>query len=509
MSFTRSSGILLHPTSLPGPYGIGDIGPEAYHWLDFLADAGCSLWQILPLGPTGYGDSPYQCFSAFAGNPYLISPDALLTEDLLHSNDLIEGNDLPQDRVDFGAIIPYKLGILDRAYIRFRQSASADLLDEFNSFQSKEAHWLRDFALFMAIKEAHGGGPWVKWPTPLRGRDPQALADFQEQNWVNIERHAFRQFLFHRQWDKLHRYASDRGIRIIGDIPIFVAHDSADVWANPELFFLDNTGNPTVVAGVPPDYFSPTGQLWGNPLYRWDVHAAADYDWWIARFRAVLSHVDIVRLDHFRGFAAYWEVPGDDETAIKGKWTPGPGADFLKVLQNALGELPIIAEDLGVITPDVVELRDRFNLPGMKILVFAFDGKADNPFLPHNYSNHCVVYTGTHDNDTTLGWYQRVGENERDLARRYLKTDGKDISWDLIRAAWSSVGVFALAPFQDFLKLDNKARMNYPSRLGGNWAWRMPSDALSELLRTRLHEYNFLYGRLLSDRSRSTSDSAN
>jgi len=261
---------------------------------------------------------------------------------------------------------------------------------------------------------------------------------------------------------------------------------------------LDKAGNPTVVAGVPPDYFSPTGQLWGNPLYRWDVHAAADYNWWIARFRAVLSHVDIVRLDHFRGFAAYWEIPGGEETAINGKWTPGPGVDFLRVLQDALGELPIIAEDLGVITPDVVELRDRFNLPGMKILVFAFDGEVDNPFLPHNYPHHCVVYTGTHDNDTSRGWYQRVDDDERDLARRYLKSDGEDIAWELIRAAWSSVAVFALAPFQDFLNLDNKARMNYPSRLGGNWAWRMPSDALSEPLRIRLHEYNFLYGRMPS-----------
>jgi 4-alpha-glucanotransferase len=509
MSYTRSSGILLHPTSLPGPYGIGDIGPEAYRWIDFLADTGCSLWQVLPLGPTGYGDSPYQCFSAFAGNPYLISPDALLAEDLLHPDDLIEGNDLPQDRVDFGSLIPYKLGILDRAYIRFQQSGSPGVHAEFRNFEDRENHWLGDFALFMAIKEAYGGGSWVKWPASLRSRDPQALGEFKEQNAVNVERHAFRQFLFHRQWDELHSYASDHGIRIIGDIPIFVAHDSADVWANPELFFLDKEGSPTVVAGVPPDYFSPTGQLWGNPLYRWNVHAATDYEWWIARFRAVLSHVDIVRLDHFRGFAAYWEIPGDEVTAINGKWIPGPGADFLKVLKGALGELPIIAEDLGVITPDVVKLRDQFNLPGMKILVFAFDGKTNNPFLPHNYSNHCVVYTGTHDNDTTLGWYQRVDENERDLARRYLQSDGEDISWDLIHAAWSSVGVFALAPLQDFLGLDNRARMNYPSRLGGNWAWRMPSDALSEPLCARLHEYNFLYGRLPSDRSGSTSDSAN
>jgi 4-alpha-glucanotransferase len=495
MTFKRASGVLLHPTSLPGPYGIGDIGPEAHHWVNFLASTGSSLWQILPLGPTGYGDSPYQCFSAFAGNPFLISPEFLLAEDLLHPDDVTEPSGFVVERVDFGELIPYKLGILDQAFIRFEKSASRKMHKDFDSFKAEEAYWLDDFALFMTIKEHFGGGPWVDWPEAFRQRDPKTLIAFQKDRVVDIERHSFRQFLFFRQWRRLLEYAHEQGIQIIGDIPIFVAHDSADVWANPDLFYLDEEGKPTVIAGVPPDYFSPTGQLWGNPLYRWDVHAADGYSWWIARFKSVLSMVDIVRLDHFRGFSGYWEIPGTAETAIDGQWVPGPGSEFLRRIKDALGELPIIAEDLGVITADVVEMRERFELPGMKILVFAFDADASNPFLPHNYTSDCVVYTGTHDNDTTLGWYQRVEEKERDFARRYLARSGDDISWDLIRTAWSSVAVFAIAPMQDFLGLDNQARMNYPSTLGGNWVWRMTPEALSEDLRARLAEINLVYGR--------------
>ncbi len=495
MRFERASGVLLHPTSLPGPYGIGDIGPEAYRWVDFLTSAGCSLWQVLPLGPTGYGDSPYQCFSAFAGNPFIVSPEALIAENLLHGDDIIEQINPSAGRVDFGAVIPYKLGILDQSYNQFQRHASPEIREAFEAFMSAEAHWLEDFALFMAIKESFGGGSWVAWPAPLRQRKPKALHQFRTDNAAAIERHAFRQFLFFRQWGQLRTYAHEKGIQIIGDIPIFVAHDSADVWAHPELFYLDAEGNPTVIAGVPPDYFSPTGQLWGNPLYRWDVHAAEGYAWWLARLRAVLSTVDIVRLDHFRGFAGYWEVPGGAETAIAGQWVPGPGKDFFRKVEASLGSLPIIAEDLGVITDDVVELRETFGLPGMKIVVFAFDGDAGNPFLPHNYTADYAVYTGTHDNDTSLGWYQRVDEKERDFARRYLARDGSDISWDLIRSAWASVAVFALAPMQDLLNLDNHARMNYPSKLGGNWVWRMPPEAMSEHLRSRLAEMNFVFGR--------------
>ncbi|MBN1668071.1 MAG: 4-alpha-glucanotransferase [Anaerolineales bacterium] len=505
MSFERASGVLLHPSSFPGPYGIGDIGPQAFEWVSFLAASETRLWQVLPLGPTGYGDSPYQCFSAFAGNPYLISPQALLADDLLHPNDLVDAPQFPDDKVDFGAIIPFKLGVLDRAYQRYKQAKKGRLQQAFADFRQAEAHWLPDFAIFMAIKEAFGGGPWIDWPAELRQRQPQALDKFIRENQVAIERHTFRQFVFFRQWQRLRHHAHAQGVQIIGDIPIFVAHDSADVWANPELFYLDHDGNPTVVAGVPPDYFSPTGQLWGNPLYRWDVHAQNGYQWWISRFRAVLSMVDIVRLDHFRGFAGYWEIPGDAKTAQEGEWVPGPGAAFLEAVEAELGELPIIAEDLGVITPDVVELRERFHLPGMKVLVFAFDDDASNPFLPHNYNPDCVVYTGTHDNDTVLGWYQRVAEKERDFARRYLARNGQDISWDMIRTAWSSVGVIAVTPLQDLLSLDNTARMNYPSTLGGNWIWRMTTGSLTEPLRARLAAMNRLYGRSAQPTVRATT----
>lgn len=495
MKFKRASGILLHPSSLPGKYGIGDIGPQAHIWLDFLARSGCTLWQVLPLGPTGYGDSPYQCFSAFAGNPYMISPEALLAEDLLHSDDLVELPDFPADRVDFGQLIPWKLGVLDRSYLRFENMASQELRQAFYDFQEAQAAWLTDFALFMALKEAHGGRPWITWEAPLRDRDEKALAEARQKHEVAIRRQMYRQFLFYRQWAELHARAGELGIRIIGDLPIFVAHDSADVWAHPDLFFLDSKGIPTVQAGVPPDYFSPTGQLWGNPLYRWKVHAANGYKWWLERIGAVLSLVDIIRIDHFRGFAGYWEVPQKAETAKDGRWVPGPGIEFFQTVQNALGALPIIAEDLGVITPDVVTLREQFDLPGMKILQFAFGGGPNDPYLPHNFLEQCVVYTGTHDNDTSRGWYERVSDREKDFFRRYFARDGSDVSWDMIRGAWSSVAVLALAPMQDFLSLGNEARMNQPGNPRGNWTWRMPQDALSEWLRARIEDTNYLYSR--------------
>ena len=501
MNFERTAGVLLHPTSLPGPYGIGDLGPEAYRWVDFLAQSETGLWQVLPLGPTGYGDSPYQCFSAFAGNPYLISPQLLLQEGLLYTEDLASLPSFPADRVDYGMVIPWKLEILQRAYRRFREHGSQRLRDAFDAFRAQQARWLEDYTLFMALKEAHGGAPWPTWDADIRQRKAQALDEARRTLAERIEKQAFFQFLFFRQWRNLKTYANQRGIRIIGDIPIFVAHDSAEVWAHPELFFLDHYGNPTVVAGVPPDYFSATGQLWGNPLYRWEVHAREGYAWWLARLRTVLELVDIIRLDHFRGFAACWEIPAGEETAINGRWAPGPGADFFESVEKALGSLPLIAEDLGEITPDVVALREQFHLPGMKILVFAFGDDARNPFLPHNYSQNCVVYTGTHDNDTVVGWYQRAPEKERDFARRYLARDGHDIAWDLIRAAWGSVAVFALAPLQDLLSLDNRARMNYPSRAGGNWQWRMAAHALGDGLRQRLHAQNRLYGRTPATRS--------
>lgn len=497
MKFKRSSGILLHPTSLPGPYGIGDLGPQATRWVDFLSEVGCGLWQVLPLGPTGYADSPYQCFSAFAGNPYLVSPDLLLEEGLLRPKDLSDRPSLSAGYVDYGSIFQWKPALLDRAYARFCQDGTPALRQELAAFQAAQAGWLDDFALFMALKEAFGGAPWVNWPAPLRARRPEALAAARQQYAEVIERQVFRQFLFFRQWTALRSYAHDKGLRIIGDIPIFVAHDSADVWANPGLFYLDDAGRPTVVAGVPPDYFSPTGQLWGNPLYRWDLHQQSGYAWWLKRIRAVLELVDIVRIDHFRGFAAYWEVPGDAPTAETGRWVPGPGKDFFSAVRQALGDLPIIAEDLGVITPDVEELRDSFDLPGMKIFQFAFGSDSTDPFLPHNYPQNCVVYTGTHDNDTARGWYERVPESEKDFYRRYLDRDGSQVAWDMIRAVWMSVAVFALAPLQDFLHLGNEARMNYPGNPQGNWTWRMPEGALSAALCRYIAELNTLYSRKL------------
>jgi len=496
MKFNRSSGILLHPTSLPGPYGIGDIGSRAHRWVEFLSGAGCGLWQVLPIGPTGYGDSPYQCFSSFAGNPLLISPDALLKDDLLHPDDLYDRPCFPENRVEFGEVIPWKAGVLDRSFIRYQHTQSLQLNTEMEEFQVQNTGWLDDFALFMALKEAHGGAPWHTWEKPLRERQPEALSKVRKQHAVDIQRQIYRQFLFYRQWAKLKCLAHEKNIQIIGDIPIFVAHDSADVWSNPHLFHLDATGMPTFVAGVPPDYFAPTGQLWGNPLYRWDVHAATGYKWWLERIKATLDMVDIIRIDHFRGFAGYWEVPGNAKTAEIGRWVPGPGKDFFRSIRQSLGDLPIIAEDLGVITPDVVELRDTFDLPGMRIFQFAFDSDPEDPFLPHNYPVNCVVYTGTHDNDTVRGWYERVPEKDKAFYRRYLDRDGSIVSWDMIRGVWSSVAVFGLAPMQDFLNLGNEARMNYPGNPSGNWMWRMSTNTQTPELQAKIKELNYLYSRM-------------
>jgi 4-alpha-glucanotransferase len=496
MDFSRASGVLLHPTSLPGPNGIGELGPEAFRWIDWLADAGSALWQVLPLGPTSYGDSPYQCFSAFAGNPYLISFDRLLADGLLHANDLRDRPDFNPDWVDFGTIYDWKLAVLDRAFGQFKSGEVADLHSRVKTFAAENAHWLPDYALFMSIKDAQGGSPWWEWPDDLKLRDPDAVAAARETYAGSIEKHNFLQYLFAVHWQDVRTYAHSRGVRIVGDIPIFVAYDSSDVWANPALFHLDEQGRRTVQAGVPPDYFSATGQLWGNPLYRWKVHKASGYAWWFERLRSVLSQVDILRLDHFRGFYDYWEIPGDALTAQNGRWVLGPGADFFVNLRETLGELPIIAEDLGELHPKVYELRDRFDLPGMKILVFAFGDEHPNIFIPYNYTANTVVYTGTHDNDTALGWFRRVSEKERDLARRYLARDGSDIAWDLVREAWSSVSALALAPLQDLLGLGNEARMNLPGTVGThNWSWRVRAEAFSPGLQARLREANFLYGR--------------
>jgi 4-alpha-glucanotransferase len=493
MKFNRASGVLLHPTSLPGPYGIGDLGPAAYAWVDWLAGSGCKLWQVLPLGPTGYGDSPYQCFSAFAGNPYLVSPEVLIKQGLLVKHDLADMPEWDEHRVDFGRLYLWKPALLDKAFQRFL-AKPGKLQAEFAAFCAENAAWLDDYALFMAIKETHGGGPWDEWPRTLRLREPEAMQEARATLASAVMRFSFAQFLFFRQWKDLHAYAHEKGLQIIGDIPIFVAYDSSDVWGHPDLFFLDETAKPTVVAGVPPDYFSPTGQLWGNPLYKWEVHRASGFAWWLQRMQATLQLVDILRIDHFRGLAGYWEIPYGKPTAEVGRWVKGPGADFFNAIQAKMGSLPILAEDLGVITPDVVRLREMFDLPGMKILQFAFSGP-DNPFLPHAFPPNCAVYTGTHDNDTTLGWYASAPQEEKDFARRYLQVDGSWIAWDLIRAAWSSVAMFALAPMQDLLELGNPARMNFPSHLGGNWEWRMGGQALSEQLQKSVKELNWLYQR--------------
>jgi 4-alpha-glucanotransferase len=496
MVFKRSSGILLHPTSLPGPDGIGDLGPEAYRWVDFIKQTECSIWQVLPLGPTGYGDSPYQCFSAFAGNPYLISPALLLEDGLLTVQDLADRPKFDEGLVDFGKAIEWKSTLLNRAYTHFKASAKTKLIKEFSAFTQQHSYWLDDYALFMAIKEDQGGGSWITWPDmSLRLRDPQALIDFSKTHSDSVDNQKLRQFLFFKQWLALKKYANSREIKIIGDIPIFVSFDSADTWANPGLFFLDKDCKPTVVAGVPTDYFSPTGQLWGNPLYRWDVHLSTGYKWWISRIKATLEQVDIIRLDHFRGFAGYWEVKAKALTAEKGRWVKGPGNSFFDYLQQEVKDLPIIAEDLGEITPDVIELRNHFNLPGMKILQFGFVEPSD-PFLPHNYIVNCVAYTGSHDNATARGWYDTAPESEKDFLRRYLARSADDVAWDMIRAVWGSVASLAVAPMQDFLGLGNEARMNFPGRLGGNWSWRMTASAYDNNLATRIREANFLYSRL-------------
>jgi 4-alpha-glucanotransferase len=498
MEQNRASGILLHPTSLPGPDGIGDLGPEAFRWVDFLAQTGCQFWQILPLGPTGYGDSPYQCFSAFAGNPYLISSTSLLDQDLLNREDLDDRPNFPLERVEYGPVIKWKMTVLHRAYENFQKNGDSSLKREFKSFKETQAEWLTPFTTFMAIKSQQGGVAWDQWPEDLRKREAKALKAFRREFADEIDFQAFLQFIFHRQWHTLRNYAHEKNIRIIGDIPIFVAYDSADVWANKELFFLDEEGLPEVVAGVPPDYFSRTGQLWGNPLYNWEVHKKSEYDWWLKRITAVLNQVDIVRLDHFRGFEAYWEIPYGNETAEEGQWVKGPGHDFFRTVKEKLGELPIIAEDLGVITEEVIKMREDFNLPGMKILQFAFASDPDDDFLPHNYPVNCVAYTGTHDNNTTRGWYDTAPERERDLCRRYMARSGQDIAWSMIRILWQSVAAWVLAPMQDILKLGEWARMNYPGNPAGNWDWRMHPDAINEGLISRLHETNYLYGRLPS-----------
>ena len=486
--FKRSSGALLHPTSLPGPYGIGDFGEEAYRWIDFLDETGTGLWQLLPLGPTGFADSPYQNFSAFAGNPLLISIDGLCKEGLISKADLRNMPRFLADQVDFGGLIPWKMALLEKAYAKFVDDDSH--ADDLHFFNQCSQSWLDDYALFMALKEAHNGLPWVAWEPKLRLRDAGALDAARATYREAVDRHRFYQFMFFRQWQRLRAYAAEKNVKIIGDVPIYVSHDSSDVWSNPDLFLLDESGQPTAVAGVPPDYFTPTGQLWGNPLYRWEVHKADGFEWWVNRMRAAFELFDIVRLDHFRGFVGYWEVPADHETAEYGHWVSGPGEDLFNALLNKLGDLPLIAEDLGEITPEVFALRDKFGFPGMKILQFAFDGDPNHPFLPENYPENSVVYTGTHDNEPVMGWYQNAEEQFRQNACEYLSADEDNIYWKMIEAIWRSRAVMAIAPMQDLLGLGNEARMNLPGQKFDNWAWRMQASDLDEALRGGLKELN-------------------
>ncbi len=483
----------MHPSSLPSPYGIGDLGEEARTFIDFLHEAGQTLWQILPLTPTGYGDSPYQSISAFAGNTFLIDPRALVADGLLQPND-ISAEAVAVERVDFETAKSIKTKLLHRAFENSRELSCASLRD-LTEFCGRSAWWLDDYALFQSLKTAQENREWTAWDGELAFREPQALANARAQLAEQITREKFFQFLFFRQWQALRAYARERYVRIIGDLPIFVAHDSVDVWAHRQLFKLDDNGKPTVVAGVPPDYFSETGQLWGNPLYDWEGLRATEFKWWINRVRWSLELFDTARIDHFRGFVACWEIPAGDITAQHGQWVDTPGRELFSTLKQTPGELPIIAENLGVITPEVERLRADFGFPGMRVLQFAFGGDATNDHLPHNHTPDSVVYTGTHDNDTTLGWFANLGNEEREYALRYLDTEGRDINWDMIRAAMASVATLAIVPMQDVLGLGNEARMNLPASESGNWIWRMKSNDVKDETVQRLRDVAQTYGR--------------
>ena len=502
---SRSAGILLHPTSLPGRSPIGDVGPPAERFLDWAASAGQTLWQILPLGPTGAGSSPYTSASAFAGNPLLISPERLV-EDGLVARAALDGAPLSEGRVDYDAARRWKDGILRAAWARFQAGAAPRLRDELATFLNAPAQipWLDDWARFAALKRRFGERPWTGWGPDLAFREPDALAAADAELSAEIAYERFVQFVFFRQWARLRESAAARGIAILGDIPIYVAHDSADVWANQDLFELDGTGLPTAVAGVPPDYFSATGQLWGNPLYRWDRLEEQGYHWWIARIRTCLSRSDLLRIDHFRAFEAYWSVPALEKTALGGRWVPGPGRRLFDAAAAALGKLPIVAEDLGDITPEVKALLADLGLPGMKVLQFAFYA-ADSEYLPHRHVPNSVVYTGTHDNDTARGWYTALKPEEKERVWDYLGSDGTDIEWALARAAYASVAERALVPMQDVLSLGSEARMNTPSEPADNWRWRAPWNAWRPELAERLRRMAILSGRVGSGLSKSVS----
>lgn len=500
MRLPRGSGILLHPTSLPGRFGIGDLGPSSDAFIDFLSRAGQRWWQILPVGPTGYGNSPYQSHSSYAGNPLLISPELMVEDGFLLASDLDDVPRFPDTHVDFDRVAEWKTGIFKRAMATFDPERQ-----DFRAFEDASRLWLDDYALYMALKEAHGGRAWNDWDPAIAAREPAALREWSGRLAGPIRFQKFMQFLFDRQWRRFRQRCRDVNLGLIGDLPIFVSQDSSDVWARPDLFLLDERGKPTVVAGVPPDYFSEDGQLWGNPLYRWDAHAAEGFAWWASRMKGTTDRVDLVRLDHFRGFEAYWEVPADAPTAASGRWALGPGTAFLDALHQALDGLPIVAEDLGAITAEVEALRDRFDLPGMKILQFAFgNDRMAEKYLPYAYPNHCLVYTGTHDNDTTVGWFSTEDVHstqsreeiarERAFVRRFVGSD-EPIHWALMRIAISSVADTAVAPMQDALGLGSEARMNVPGRASGNWGWRFTPEQFPDSVTQKLGELTATYGR--------------
>jgi 4-alpha-glucanotransferase len=493
----RASGVLLHVTSLPSAYGIGDLGPSAFGWVDRLRDAGQRWWQALPLGPTGYGDSPYQCLSSFAGNGLLISPDGLIDDGLLATADCA-GQAFSPAAVEYEKVVPFKLRLLETAWSRFSAGARPDLRPAYEQFCQAHGLWLDDYALFRALHDRYEGACYLEWPAELVRRTPAALARARCELANQIELVRFAQFLLFRQSQRLEQHAHDKGVQLIGDLPFFVSPDSSDIWAKPELFLLGKEYQLKVVAGVPPDYFSAEGQLWGNPVYDWDTLGQSGYRWCVDRLRALLAHVDAIRLDHFRAFAAAWHVPAGASTARAGQWVRGPGAEFFKAVEEGLGALPLIAEDLGLITPDVTALRDQFRLPGMRVLQFAFDGNADNPYLPRNYGPNTVVYTGTHDNATTRGWYEELSDKQQQNVWSYLGRPGgsaSDVAPALMQLAWESVAALAMAPLQDLLNLGNEARMNVPGRAEGNWRWRCTEEMLSTRAFEWLQDLTKMSGR--------------
>ena len=493
----RISGILLHPTSLPSPYGIGDLGKAAYDFIDFLEKAGQHLWQILPLTPTSVGNSPYSSYSAFAGQSLLISPEHLVSLGLLEEWELSTCPPNDEEKVVFEQVKPWKTNILKVAFYRFNNGQDEELKKECKQFVKKQGYWLKDYALYMVLKALHGGNEWHQWEEKYRKVTQKSKAEWNKLFAEEVEYYYFVQFIFHKEWEELKRYANEKGIQIIGDMPLFVSLDSADVWANQKLFQLDSKGYPIEVAGVPPDYFSETGQLWGNPLYAWKEHEKNHFKWWVARVRHQLELTDYVRMDHFRGLESYWSVPIEEKTAINGKWVKAPGKALFETIEKELGEgLPIIAEDLGTITPEVIELRDYFGFPGMKILQFAFEAEDESSFLPHQFTTtNCVCYTGTHDNNTTQGWYVSAPEYSRDKVRRYMNTNGNSIHWDFLRTCLGTIATYAIVPMQDVLGLGEEGRMNVPGVAENNWAWRYRKEALSDGLAEGLKMTTRLYGR--------------